>query len=721
LNQLEEWKQSKGRPRGRRREPCAELLESRLLLSTITEYPVPLVNGKNGTPAEITVGPGGSLWFIETGGNAIGSLSATNPTPTIYPGSLPSGSLPTGITLGPDGKSIWFTELAANQIGMINPNDTTHTIHNFGSSNGMAARSGPAGITSANGYVWFTQNQTHQIGRLDPSTGNITEYSAPVAMTDLDSRIVLGPDGNLWFTEIGAIGIFDPSTGTMVKEVALPSTREEPFGIAVGPDGNIWYTEAVFNSTFTGYVSFGVGVIKTNTQSVIKEIPLAVASEPFGIATGPDGNLWFAVTSAGNVAGTINRIDTATQSVTQTLSIPTNVVATPSPVGVTAGPDGNFWFTDASGAIGVVNLNVQPHFVVTTAPSGVTAGQGFGLTITAEYGSGIVDSLWNGNVSVSLASNPGGAGTTFGGTTHMVSAVQGVATFSGLTLNKAGTGFTLQASSSGTGAPASATTSGFNVVAAAATKLVVTSQPPGSVASPFGFTVAAEDQFNNVDTNFSGTVTVTLATNAGGAGTILSGRLSLIISPASATPGFVTFNGLALNIAGTGYKLGVSSNPALNPTTTNAFNVTAPITPPSPPPTIVGASVVISRKFNKKHKPIGKATVSGYTITFSTAMDQTALANSANYQFALKIIKKVKVGKNKVTRTVLQPIGFSVASLTTNSVTIKLGGQQKFPKGGQVTVIAAPPGGIDNTSHVFLDHNGILAISPKGTRITLVS
>ena len=50
----------------------------------------------------------------------------------------------------------------------------------------MAARSGPAGITSADGYLWFTQNQTHQIGRLDPSTGNITEYSAPVAMTDLE-------------------------------------------------------------------------------------------------------------------------------------------------------------------------------------------------------------------------------------------------------------------------------------------------------------------------------------------------------------------------------------------------------------------------------------------------------------------------------------------------------------------------------------------------------
>ena len=133
--------------------------------------------------------------------------------------------------------------------------------------------------------------------------------------------------------------------------------------------------------------------------------------------------------------------------------------------------------------------------------------------------------------------------------------------------------------------------------------------------------------------------------------------------------------------------------------------------------------MVINQKFNKKHKPIGKATLSGYTITFSTTMDQTALANRANYQVALKVIKKVKVGKKTVTKkvTVLQPIGFSVAKVTATSVTLTLAGNQKFPKGGQITIIAAAPGGVDDTSQVFLSQNGILAISPAGKRITFVS
>jgi hypothetical protein len=57
----------------------------------------------------------------------------------------------------------------------------------------------------------------------------------------------------------------------------------------------------------------------------------------------------------------------------------------------------------------------------------------------------------------------------------------------------------------------------------------------------------------------------------------------------------------------------------------------------------------------------------------------------------------------------------------TNSVTLTLAGKQKFPNGGQITIIATPPSGVDSVAHVYLDQNGILAISRGGTGITLVS
>ena len=85
------------------------------------------------------------------------------------------------------------------------------------------------------------------------------------------------------------------------------------------------------------------------------------------------------------------------------------------------------------------------------------AGSEFGLVVTALDPFGNVDTNFSGNVAVALANNPGGA--TLGGTLT-VTAQNGVATFSDLTLDQPGIGYTLQVSSNGL---TSATTSAFNV------------------------------------------------------------------------------------------------------------------------------------------------------------------------------------------------------------------------------------------------------------------
>ena len=108
-------------------------------------------------------------------------------------------------------------------------------------------------------------------------------------------------------------------------------------------------------------------------------------------------------------------------------------------------------------------------------PASVTAGSGFGLTVQAEDSSGNLITSFNGTVTVALASNPGGA--TLGGTLT-VTASGGVATFSGLTLTKAASGYTLVVTSSGLG---QGVTSAITVTPAAATQLVITQQPPATV------------------------------------------------------------------------------------------------------------------------------------------------------------------------------------------------------------------------------------------------
>ena len=80
------------------------------------------------------------------------------------------------------------------------------------------------------------------------------------------------------------------------------------------------------------------------------------------------------------------------------------------------------------------------------------------MTVTAENSQGGVLTGFNGNLAITLAANPGSS--TLGGTLFLT-ASDGVATFSGLTLDNPGNGYTLQVTSNGPLSPA--TTTAFNV------------------------------------------------------------------------------------------------------------------------------------------------------------------------------------------------------------------------------------------------------------------
>jgi hypothetical protein len=178
----------------------------------------------------------------------------------------------------------------------------------------------------------------------------------------------------------------------------------------------------------------------------------------------------------------------------------------------------------------------------------MTAGAGFGLAIAAEDRYGNPTTGLTGVVTIALASDPTGA-TLAGPLT--ATATGGVVNFAPvLTLDTAGTGYTIQASAAGV---APAITGPITVVAAPATQLVVLTQPPSSSAagSGFGMVVAAEDAYGNVDPNFDGRVTVTLAIGSGAA---LGGTTSV-----AGSRGVATFAGLTLSGAGNPVPLQVTA------------------------------------------------------------------------------------------------------------------------------------------------------------------
>ena len=153
------------------------------------------------------------------------------------------------------------------------------------------------------------------------------------------------------------------------------------------------------------------------------------------------------------------------------------------------------------------------------------------------------------------------SGTFAGGaSTVTAGAVSGVATFSNLVINTAGT-YTLAA---GDGSLAAATSASFTI--SSATKLAFVQQPTGARPAPrsaLPVTVAVDDVNGNTVAGDTSTVTLTLSsgTFAGGTNT----------ATASTVGGVATFSSLVINTAGP-YTLAASDS-SLTAATSSSFTI----------------------------------------------------------------------------------------------------------------------------------------------------
>jgi virginiamycin B lyase len=120
------------------------------------------------------------------------------------------------------------------------------------------------------------------------------------------------------------------ASGQTVTEFPVPTPGAFPWGITTGPDGNVWFTEEIGNR-----------LGRVNSDGSITEVPVpTLGAGPHGITTGPDGNLWF-TEEIGNRLGRVNSDESITE-----FPVPTPGAG---PFGITTGPDGNLWFTEETG------------------------------------------------------------------------------------------------------------------------------------------------------------------------------------------------------------------------------------------------------------------------------------------------------------------------------------------------------------------------------------
>src|SRR5437660_1477888 len=162
---------------------------------------------------------------------------------------------------------------------------------------------------------------------------------------------------------------------------------------------------------------------------------------------------------------------------------------------------------------------------------------------------GNVVTSFAGDVTLAIGNDPGVLKARLSPRT--VNAVNGLATFSNLRIDKAASGYTLSASANGLpNVPSIA----FTIVPGTATQLAFTVPPrdtrTGATIQP-PVQVTAYDAFGNQATNFSGSILLAIGHNGG---LLFPGTLSGG-GPLPAVNGVAVFSNLSIDVAGNGYTL----------------------------------------------------------------------------------------------------------------------------------------------------------------------
>jgi len=234
-------------------------------------------------------------------------------------------------------------------------------------------------------------------------------------------------------------------------------------------------TSGALNSTTNPPITISAG---TATQLVFTTAPSS---------SGTSGTAWAqqpAVTvedAAGNTVTTFaTGVTLAINTGTGTLTCTTNPVTPSSGVAAFAGCalDKPATYTLKVTATGIGDSTTHPsisisvgtatQLVFTTQPGGGTAGTAWATqpAVTLEDAGGNVVTSTAQSVTLAIQNNPGG-GTLSGTATAAVNTSTGVATFSGLSINKAGNGYTLTATGNTVNTTAGVVvSSGFNIAMA---------------------------------------------------------------------------------------------------------------------------------------------------------------------------------------------------------------------------------------------------------------
>ncbi len=201
-----------------------------------------------------------------------------------YP--VPRGSGPHDVAPAPDG-IVWYTAQASGELGRLDPatGKTTHIALGRGSH--------PHGvIVGPDGAPWVTDGGLNAIVRVDPTTNAVNIFPLPPEGSNANlNTATFDHQGVLWFTgQSGIYGRLDPQL-KQVEVFKAPKGRG-PYGIATAPDGSVYFV------SLAG--SYLARIDPKNKEAVVISPP---TPEQGARRVWPDslGRLWISEWNAGKI------------------------------------------------------------------------------------------------------------------------------------------------------------------------------------------------------------------------------------------------------------------------------------------------------------------------------------------------------------------------------------------------------------------------------------
>ncbi|HLK47666.1 MAG TPA: RHS repeat-associated core domain-containing protein [Bryobacteraceae bacterium] len=358
-------------------------------------------------------------------------------------------------------------------------------------------------------------------------------------------------------------------------------------GLLNAPRSSAHTVAATVDLVATGLVRFVAVGSSPAQMSFVSQPAGAVAGQVFQVKVAID-----------NALGQVdpNNTFSVTLSVGATRlgsTLPVNGIAT---FNVVIDQAGTYTLSASTSQLGTITSN---SFTITSAaaaklsfvtqPSNIVAGQLFPLIQV-----GWQDQFGNPTPSVlpiTLALNTNAFGATLSGTTQ-VTPVNGVASFTAVTVLRTGPFSIVASGTPASGSPVQAQSAFFQVTSGSATQLSFVTQPSTAAAGQImgNIQVAVEDAFGNTVTNARNTISLALGVNPTGATLGPAGSTSV-----QALSGLATFFSLTVSFAGVGYTI-IASSPGFPNATSAPFNISGSGPPVSLSPAFMrqGESVSVT-------------------------------------------------------------------------------------------------------------------------------